>query len=143
MERIIKALDSCISGMTLQKIILSKPNDPDVRRLCARLVKIKGKTVLQTEKLLQSGGAMHENIPIEESVNRIALLFEESYGQINIVDIGGNAEGRFSKNGKLMFYSKIKKAEGISTVSAQNRSKEYILSPENKYDFLVSLGRYS
>lgn len=140
MIRIAETVTKCIECKTLKKIVLSKHENRSIDRAVAKLVKIKGETMLQLEILFAAGGAKHINIPLENASSYIVKEFEKNYGQINIVDIGGIAEGKQSKTGKFVFLNKIKKTEGSVEVFSQNREKEYILSPNTKLDFLVELG---
>lgn len=140
MIRIIETVQRCIENGTLKKIVLSKPNDKNISKNVSKLVKIKDETMLQTEILFTFGGAKHINTPIVNAAEYIANEFEKKYGQINIVDIGGIAEGKISKNSKLVFLNKIKKTDDTVEILSQNREKDYILSPNTKYDFLVELG---
>lgn len=140
MKRITETVFKCIEGRTLKKIVLSKSSNKAVDRAVAKLVKIKDETMLQTEVLFTAGGAKHINIPLENAPEYIAKEFAANYGQINVVDIGGIAEGKIGKGGNIVFINKIKKAEGAVEVLSQNREKDYILSPNTKFDFLVELG---
>ena len=140
MVRIAETVAKCIENGTLKKIVLSKPENRSVDRAVAKLVKIKDETMLQTEVLFVTGGAKHTNTPLVNAAEYISREFEKGYGQINIIDVGGIAEGKLSKGGKFAFINKIKKSESTVEVTSQNREKDYILSPNVKYDFLVELG---
>lgn len=140
MEQIIKVISSCIENGTLKKIVLSKPNDKSIAKNVSRLVMIRDEVMLQTEIQYTKGGAKHVNTHSSDAARYIADEFKTSYMQINIVDVGGIAEGKMSKTGKFTFLNKIKKADKTVDVSSQNREKDYILSPNKKYDFLVELG---
>ena len=140
MIRITETVSKCIEGRTLKKIVFSKSENRAIDRAVAKLVKIKDETMLQMEILFTAGGAKHVNVHLENAPSYIAQEFEKNYGQINIVDIGGIAEGKKSKSGKFAFINKIKKTEGSVGVLSQNREKEYVLSPNMKFDFLVELG---
>ena len=140
MIRITETVAKCIENRTLKKIVLSKSENRAVDRAVAKLVKIKDETMLQIEVLYTAGGAKHINVPLVNAPEYITKEFENGYGQINIVDIGGIAEGKQSKSGKFAFLNKIKKSEMTVDILSQNREKEYILSPNTKYDFLVELG---
>lgn len=144
MERIKELINTCVQNGTLKKIVLSKPKtDEDGKKIskCAcTLVKIRSDVMLQIQTTYASGGAKHENISKDSAAEYVCGLFERMYGQINVVDLGGNAESRYTKGGKLLFYSKIKETCEKVNVTGQNRAKDYILSKDKRYDFLVALG---
>ena len=127
MEQIIKVISSCIENGTLKKIVLSKPNDKSIAKNVSRLVMIRDEVMLQTEIQYTKGGAKHVNTHSSDAARYIADEFKTSYMQINIVDVGGIAEGKMSKSGKFTFLNKIKKADKTVDVSSQNREKDYIL----------------
>lgn len=133
-------LTYAIQNQTLNKLTLSKCQDPTVLRTTGRLVQIKNSLYLTLESFLSDGKAVHKNIPIEQAVDALLELIPAQYKQANIRTTGGDCEIKVSKKGKVTVIDRIQKESATTANLDHNREKQYILPADKPVDFLIALG---
>lgn len=141
-NEILKAADrvsELIASQKLSKIVFSVPDDKSEIRTEGRLVRIKNRMYLQTEKYTADGKAHHTNIPADESRGKILQLMK-THKRTNVITPSGNAELMISKKGKSKFTDRIADCKVLSAVGGNDRLKKHILSDGTVYPFLVELG---
>ncbi len=130
----------------LKRIVLSKCEDKERKRLTVRPCTHKGKLLFAFEEQMSDGKALHRNLSYEEAIVALeeALLH---YGQVNLLTAAGDVEYRRSKKGSevLLGGARLRSAlsgDGTSFADALTetleRSKNYILSGNE--EFLKHLG---
>lgn len=134
------ALRASESG-ALKKIVLSKPDDSEIKKAVITLRLIGGRPMLQCEIFKTDNKAIHKNIE-KDNLSELCHVCS-GYMQINVITSVGECEYKRSKNGKetLIGVNKIK-FDGVTaekTVMLKNdKEKNYILSGNE--DFLKYLG---
>ncbi len=136
---IFQVLDSSISNHTLKKAVFSKPLDKSVIKSVAKLIVISSQYKVRIERFTSDGKVYHENMECSNAADKLKKLFDE-YKQLDIIDLGGCAVALRSSNGAVHFKNKIKATDCTVKAEGNNREKNYIFSPNQKYDFLVLLG---
>lgn len=133
-------LSYAIQNQTLNKLTLSKCQDPAILRTTGRLVQIKNGLYLTLESFLSDGKAVHKNIPIEQAVDALLELIPTQYKQANIRTTGGDCEIKVSKKGKVTVIDRIRKEGATNANLDHNREKQYIIPADKPVDFLIALG---
>lgn len=134
------------NSMMLKKVVLSKPEDKNIKKTVITLKSLNSGYVLQSESFYTDNKAKHENIPLNYASNRLSELISK-YGQANLITSNGECEYRCSKskNSVIIGALNIEKAMSLSVNSPakiipgkNNNEKAYIL--KGNEDFLRYLG---
>lgn len=123
----------------LVRLTISNPRSKtEAAKISLRPVLLGGKLVFQAS-IHQEKKVFHRNFIQQEAVEEI-VKWMESYRQLEIYSVGGQATVLISKKGKIG----IKEKKAACCVKKQdlshNRKKKYILEPERKVGFLMDLG---
>ncbi len=135
--KIMKAAEAGV----LKKVVLSKPEDKEIKKAVVTLRLIGGRPMLQSEIFKNDNKAIHKNIEQGDSDELCEIC--SGYMQINVITSVGECEYKRSKNGKetLIGANKLN-FEGVTaenTVILKNdKEKNYILSGNE--EFLKYLG---
>ena len=133
-------LSFVIDHQLLQKLTLSKSNDPKILRSTGRLIKIKGNLYLALETFYADGKAIQTNITADTAPEMITKLVPAEYKQLNIVTTSGNCEVKVSKKNKISIINRIDCSKTESVSLTHNRKKQYIIPDDEPVDFLIALG---
>ena len=112
-NEILKAADrvsELIASQKLSKIVFSVPDDKSEIRTEGRLVRIKNRMYLQTEKYTADGKARHTNIPADESRGKILQLMK-THKRTNVITPSGNAELMISKKRQIKIYGQDRRLQ--------------------------------
>lgn len=137
-DRLSSALTTAITGMTLKKLVLSRPADKSIIRIEGKLIELKGALNLQLETFTTDGKARHENISADVAADLVLEKFN-SFRQLNIITTAGDLEARFSNKGKLLVSGKLGQGTAVN-IKSHDRKKNNILKEGNIYPFLIRLG---
>ena len=129
----------------LKKLIFSRPNKSEVKKITARLTRTKRGVVLSLEYNLPSGTVSQKNLLGEELKEVIPELIEE-YAQVNLLTTLGDAERRASSSGRVVALGADKLRKRLSgapldfeaALEAIDKKKNYILTGSEP--FLIKLG---
>ena len=135
-------LDYSISRGIFKKAVFSRPRDPSVKRCEARLFSSEKGTFMQFETRMTDGKALHENLTVEEGIERAVLLAERDYLRTSIVTAAGECQIMVSKKGKVTVLDKIKKEAPAPKIpiKAHDGRRKYIVEEGKPCDFLYRLG---
>ena len=134
MDKLIQKLDSEIISGTFSKAVLSGCFDPAVKKTVYTLRTKKDTPYLFEEKFTQDGKAYHTYLPCDNAAEHI-INASELFKQTDIQSAGFSAVILRSKKGALH----IKYLQGRIKEEKTKDTKNYILSPDQKYDFLAAL----
>lgn len=143
---LIDLIKASFEASALKKVVLSKCEDKERKRLTVRPCTHKGKLLFAFEEQMSDGKALHRNLSYEEAIVALkeALLY---YGQANLLTAAADAEYRRSKKGSEVLLGGPKLRTALSGGGASfadaltetlERSKNYILSGNE--EFLKHLG---
>lgn len=138
----ISLILECVSKEALKKLVFSKPQGTEVTKISARLVSHRGKRHLSAELSLPGNTVSQKNIPENNILSEIELLFE-SYSQVNLITPLGDAEWKRGKRGEVVLGGDalLRKLSGggfESAIEALDKQKNYILKGDE--EFLKKLG---
>jgi len=136
----LKILSYVIEHKTLQKLTLSKAEDPSIIKTTGRLIAIKGKIHLALEVFYANGKAIQKNLPAEVAPSEIASLIPKDYKQLNIITAHGNCEVKVSRKNKITIIDHIKRDETQAVELIHDRKKRYLIPDNVPVDFLIALG---
>lgn len=136
-ETIRQGLEELFS-LPLIRLTVSNPRSgAEYKRIVARPMEIRGKTMLQLEKFTETQ-AFHENVSLNSALDRLEELMDH-YGQLDATCQGAVVSMKISKKGKLFFQKK--EARTLAPLpAAHNRQKQYILTEGMVVPPLVDLG---
>ena len=140
---VARLIADAAKGRKLKKAVLSKSDDPGIRRAEIKHILLSGRDALQCESFLGDNKAVHKNIPLENAHEELCQLIGR-FAQVNVITAAGECEYRRSKSGNevVLGLEKLLRAmEGCSggeIPGRNNREKNYIL--EGNEPFLVYLG---
>lgn len=129
----------------LKKIIFSRPEGSEIKKVSGRLCMHKGKPILALEYSLPGNTVSHKNLDLNNAEREIEELLSV-YKQANLITTVGDAEWKISKSGKevLLGHDAIKRRLGEDSPSFEkaieslDKRKNYILSGNES--FLIELG---
>lgn len=133
-------LSYVIDHQLLQKLTLSKSQDPKILRSTGRLIRIKGDLFLALETFYADGKAIQTNIAAGAAPEVIAKLIPSEYKQLNIATPSGTCEVKVSKKNKISIIDRIDRNKTESVTLSHNRKKQYIIPDDEPVDFLIALG---
>ena len=134
MEKLKEKLQSALNGGTFIQTVLSGRFDKSVKKHVYTVEKKNNETVVCSQKFMPDGKALKSYQPSEGFIDR--LLGETvNYKQTDVKCADFSAVMLRSKKGALH----IKYGRGAEPKTASGE-KNYVLSPSQKYDFLVYLG---
>ena len=142
----ITALASLISSAAckrfIKKVVFSKCDDKNTLKAVATLFGKKDEVLLQVERFLKDGKAIHKNIAITDT-DEIAEIAKE-FSQINIIGDGAEAEYKRSKSGTETLIGDKKFSAALVNygkkieIKAHNRAKAYAF--DGSEPFMFELG---
>lgn len=129
----------------LRRLVFSRPEKGEIKKISARLVSHKRTRLLALEYYLPGDTVRHKNITEGEIDTEVRSLLSE-YLQVNLITTLGDVEWKVSGRGKcaLLGADKLsRKLEGEApdferAIEALDRRKNYILTGSE--DFLIALG---
>ena len=140
---LLRLILKCASLSILNKVVLSKPYDREIKKTVLTLKDISGKTLLQAESFTADNKAKHKNIELDDADALGELI--SGYGQINLYSTAGECEFKRSKSGNTTIIggNKLERAifeggEGIVTykkvtIGSNNKKKQYILTGDEPF----------
>lgn len=141
LSQLCSKIEMAASASALKKVVLSKPNDKEIKKSVITLRLIGGRPMLQCEIFKTDNKAIHKNI--EQGDHAALCDICSVYMQINVITSVGECEYKRSKNGKETLIGANKLSfDGMTvenTVMLKNdKEKNYILSGNE--EFLKYLG---
>lgn len=129
----------------LKKIVFSRPEKSEIKKISGRLCAHRGKRILALEYSLPGNTVSQKNIAESDIDGELTTLLAE-YKQANLITSLGDAEYKRSKNDKeILLGGKelLRKLNGKapsfeSAIEALDKKKNYIL--KGNEDFLITLG---
>ena len=134
MQKLKEKLDNSIKNGQFNKTVLSGCFDSGVKKTVYTIKQKKDIPYVFEEKFTSDGKAYHAYIPYESASDKI-LSESERYKQTDIICPDFSAVVLRSKKGAVH----IKYLQGQKKEDKPADTKNYILSPDKKYDFLVGL----
>ncbi|GMQ62335.1 class I SAM-dependent methyltransferase [Vallitalea maricola] len=140
MENVHALIESIIKTNNINNIILSrvrKKDDTNYNKVNVKPVIIKGRLLYQfayhyTKKVT------HNNLDHDDTINELKNLMENYFKQGNFYTLEADYQVLVSKKGKANIIKKPPTKEKVDL--DHNRTKNYILSENKPYDFLIKLG---
>ncbi|WP_113672198.1 class I SAM-dependent methyltransferase [Vallitalea guaymasensis] len=140
MENVHALIESIIKTNNINNIILSrvrKKDDTNYNKVNVKPVIIKGKLLYQfayhyTKKVT------HNNLDHDDTINELKNLMGNYFKQGNFYTLEADYQVLVSKKGKANIIKKPPTKEKVDL--DHNRTKNYILSENEPYDFLIKLG---
>ena len=143
-EELISLVTASFEAAALKKIIYSKSNDTERKKLTVRPCTHKDKIIFAFEELMSDGKALHRNLSPEDAVPALEEALS-LYAQVNLLTSAADAEYRRSKKGSEVLLGGKKLRSLLSGGSFADaltetleKSKNYILSGTEP--FLIHLG---
>ena len=129
----------------LKKIIFSRPEGSEIKKVSGRLCMHRGRPILALEYSLPGNTVSHKNLPLDEAEGEVEGLLS-IYKQANLLTTFGDVEWKISKSGKeaLLGADTLKRRLSgdapafESAIESLDRKKNYILSGSES--FLIELG---
>ncbi len=144
MTTFTRVLAMAMSGGTLKKLVLSKPEN-GVFPAHARLCTVRGEPSLAFEEALGGGKVRHRTVGVSAIDEEFCANLLSGYRQANLLTTVGDAEYRRAKGGREVFLGGDKLLSRLSKdyspfvgEIAIDRQKKYILT--GKEPFLYALG---
>ncbi len=143
-EELISLVKASFEASALKKIVFSKSDDKERKKLTVRPCTHKGKIIFAFEELMSDGKALHRNLSPDEAIPAIGDAVS-LYAQINLLTAAADAEYRRSKKGSEVLLGGKRLSSLLSGGSFADaltetleKSKNYILSGNEP--FLILLG---
>lgn len=140
----IGLIEKTFSTEVLKKIVFSRPEAGEIKKIVCRLCAHRGRRLLAMEYSLPDNTVSHKNLTEEQLDSELSVLIL-NYRQVNLLTALGDAEykRRGDKEVVLGGDSLKRKLEGeipafAAAVEALDKKKNYILSGNEK--FLIKLG---
>jgi len=129
----------------LKKLIFSRPEKSEIKKISGRLCAHRGKRILALEYSLPGNTVSQKNIAESDIEGEVTELLSE-YKQANLITALGDAEYKRSKSDKeILLGAKelLRKLDGKapsfeSAIEALDKKRNYIL--KGNEDFLITLG---
>ena len=129
----------------IKKLVFSRPDVSEIKKISARTCSIRGESVLNMELYLPGDTVRHKNVSEDGLLRELSPLISE-YAQLNLITTLGDAEYKRSDKGRevTLGLSKLKAkmgertAEILTAISSLDTEKNYIL--KGNEDFLFKLG---
>ena len=136
---------AAVRAECLKKLIFSRPQAGEIKKVSARLVSHRGKRLLAMEYSLPGDTVSHKNVAEAEISDAVAELLK-TYRQANLLTTVGDAEYKVSKSGSSVILgggALMRRLEGDSpdfekAIEALDKKKNYLL--DGSETFLVRLG---
>ena len=144
LSQVKEIIGTSISGMTLKKIVFSRPisKNSGAQRADARPVMLKSGLNLQIGRYMSDGKALFVNVDMQKAADEIASLLLGEFKQLNIITSAGECQAACKDGEVKIVYNRIKEgdapAEQVAVLS-HNSKKQYIL-PDEPLPFFVKLG---
>ncbi len=131
---------------TIKKIIFSRPEDSEIKKVSARLCDHKGRRMLALEYSLPGDTVSQKNIYGTDNMRAELSELIEKYRQANLITALGDAEWKMAKDGGDVLLGGDKLERRLADANATfdfkmptlEREKSYVLS--GKEEFLFRLG---
>lgn len=137
---VVTEIEKAIGGDKLKKAVFSKPRDKALLKTSAEFFYKNGEKHVKLQSFLKDGKAIQKILTLSDFLSGFVSQAQESYRQISLVGKNKTLEILISEKGKLHFSGSLDGAEAVSLSSAQDKEKNYILTPENGKEFLTLLG---
>ena len=138
MEKLFAKLEKELSCGGFVKAVLSGSFDSSVKKVSYAPVLISDTVMIGRDIFTNDGKALRKNLSIPEFLSDLSDTCS-GFKQMNVFCVNFSAEALRSKKGNVHI-SYGKGTQKAAAVSDNDRKKNYILSPGEKYDFLVMLG---
>ena len=135
MQKLINKLDAAVADGTFVRAVCSLRFDKTVKKCVYSPSKRKGADVIAEERFMPDGKALHSFYETDGFAETLSAV-SEAYKQTDIICKDFTATVLRSKKGALH----ISYGQGRQAPDAEKPDKNYILKPDNKYDFLCMLG---
>ena len=126
----------------IKKVIFSKCDDKNTLKAVATLFSKKDEVLLQIERFLKDGKALHKNVAITDVAAIVDVV--KDFSQVNIIGNGAEAEYKRSKSGTETLIGDKKFSFALENygkkieIKAHNRAKAYAF--DGSEPFLFELG---
>ncbi|MBQ1846477.1 MAG: SAM-dependent methyltransferase [Clostridia bacterium] len=138
MEKLFEKLNEQLDNGGFIKAVLSGAFDKTVKKTVYEPVSVSKETLYRRDTFDTDGKDIRKNLRRDEFIEDVMKLCT-GYRQMNIICVSFSAEVLRSKKGAVHI-SYGKGAGAPAAPSDNDRKKNYILDPTEKYDFLVMLG---
>lgn len=144
-ESFISLITRSIQKESLKKLIFSRPQSGEIKKIACRLVAHRGRRLLAMEYSLPGDTVSHKNVAEENAAMEILEILK-NYRQANLITTLGDAEWKCSKSGKDVILGGAALDKRLSgdapdferAIEALDKKKNYLLSGSEK--FLKRLG---
>ena len=138
MEKLFEKLEKELGSGGFAKAVLSGSFEGSVKKISYAPVNISDTVMIGRDIFTADGKALRKNLSVPEFLSDISGSCA-CFKQMNIFCAAFSAEVLRSKKGNVHI-SYGKGTQKAAAVSDNDRKKNYILSPNEKYDFLIMLG---
>ncbi len=133
-------LQNALDSGVLKKAVMSKPRDRKILRALAEPFLSGGECKIKITEYLRDGKAIQKIILSKDAPKTLCDMAFDGYGEINLVANGKTLTLMISEKGKTHFVGNLDGAKAVVAASGQDKSKNYILTPECGGEFLSVLG---
>lgn len=138
MEKLFIKLEDQLNTGGFVKTVLSGAFSGSAKKIAYSPVSVGGAVMIGRDIFTDDGKALHKNVAPDAFIPDLRSNCE-NFRQTNVFCTGFSAEVLRSKKGSVHI-SYGKGSEKAAEIKDNDRKKNYILSPDKKYDFLVMLG---
>ena len=129
----------------LRKIVFSKPQSSEIKKVSGRLVDMRGRISLALEYSLPGDTVSQKNLPLTAMAEELMRLMDE-YAQANLITSISDAEYKLSKRSEEVYLGADKLKKRLADfdgniemkIESIDKEKNYILTGQEK--FLFALG---
>ncbi len=125
---------------SLMRALLSAPKTKDMLRVKIVPVSVRGEKGLQLEFQEPGGKVRHANLAAGEAVRAVIELMEVSFGQLNAVMWGQEAQAVVKKDCWLITEHEIAREGKASETVGHDREKNRLIADGQPLSFLIELG---
>ncbi len=136
-DRLSAEIRNALASGVLKKAVLSKPRDKKLLKASAEPF---GNGKVKLTEYLRDGKALQKVISADEAPDVITEMVFEAYGEINLVGNGKTLTLMISEKGRTHFVGSLEGAKQAEIAEGQDKTKNYILTPERGGEFLNILG---
>ncbi len=137
MEKLREKLDKELNNGDFVKAVLSGSFDKSVKKTVYEPVSVSGKTMIRRDTFTHDGKDIRKNLDIGQFLPDLEQRCV-NFRQMNVLCVSFSSEVLRSKKGSL--HISYGKGVGRTDAADNDRKKNYILDPTEKYGFLVMLG---
>lgn len=123
----------------LESFILSNSRLKEIKKCRLRPLEIKGRLVFQ-ESLYKGNQVFHKNLTAQEALERVDMLLEKVFRQLEAAGGDKSLLILVSKKGKRTIKLRKRIVPKKAVDLSHNRKKQYLLQEGEPVDFLVDLG---